>query len=546
MNAKQNSALPSFTWFNGNNKRSRLPHHQQFTRPLLPTFDREKPSSFIHSPTFIFHLQPLVQPQLSISPRSLRSISLVSFAVNTDRAHRHKYARPLIQRRRRHVELCCSRCWCSSIIVSYASLEPKFCSMLISHSNDAADSCALSISTVFVTPSPPTVTVHDAASTSTVFITASSTVGVEISEVPKPTTVTAISTLLSTTTASEAQSISAGGNEKGVIGASDLVTSTLTAYVTVPYVEKSPTTSTEAIIGYYVQDGTTHYLDGQTPSPSESYVYLSNAVTVTVEPTAAAPATPEGTSTTVVHTTVTSFQHVTFTQSLSAKGTASASVGTPSKFTGIGPDGWNTTSTAYVATGTGVVGTVISARSGFGGQSSYSIATDSTFDVYGQHSIVPLSTMSAAAGFSVYTSLSDPTAPSTVDAASTTSSIEGKPTSSGTSFANPLFSNSTLLSPRPTTNSSVIVVPTSSFSTVYTAVPLALNSSTDGSGISTISAAPSPSTTAESSVQVSTSASSTFSNATVASSTSSATPSQSSCGLVGDFTMNVSHRSSVM
>ncbi|TVY13540.1 hypothetical protein LARI1_G008039 [Lachnellula arida] len=360
--------------------------------------------------------------------------------------------------------------WCVAAIAA-AAPSPNL---------DAADTCAPSISTVFLTAAPSTststVTVHDVSSISTVYITEHTTV--QVSEVSNPTsTLTAISTFYTTTTASETRTIPTSDNDQGAAVASDTATEHTVA--TAPY---GQTSSSPEVISYYVESGITKYLDGQTPNPSDSTVYLTGVVTVTVEPIYTASSvvlssstvesihtapgivvssssvesihtapgivvssssvesihtapgivvsssSVEPTTTVYAHTTITTSVETTLADTLSAKSTYSA--GSSLSFTGIGAGGWNKSSTASIVSGaTGATGTVAS-QSGLGvtSLSSLSLVISSSYDIYSPHSVSQLTSLAAASGFQTTPAIATPVYAST-DADVSASAIGGQDTS---------------------------------------------------------------------------------------------------------------------
>jgi hypothetical protein len=218
----------------------------------------------------------------------------------------------------------------------------------------AEDCVAPSIETVFVTVP---------ASPSTIYVTAPvSYAVVGLSDVPV-TTVTRVATLTSTTTAFD-QTITAHAKSSSVAGqVNDPYAGTITEIdvLTITDVSLVPTksggivtyTETPApngILYYVVQNGTTYWLDGQTPDPTGSYVYATSTATILpVDPTVWS--SQHTTSTLTIHSTVRSTQKFTLTETLeSATSTvhvgpaSSASAGTGLPYMPSGE--WNATKTS--------------------------------------------------------------------------------------------------------------------------------------------------------------------------------------------------------
>ncbi len=339
---------------------------------------------------------------------------------------------------------------------------------------------------------------------------------------------------------------------------------------------------------FVVENGTTYWLNGQTPAPSESYVVQTSVVTV--EPVPKASETSEETSTTTVHVTHHSTSQLTIIETLSAPSTTSSTqqqftiaevpcktstppsyVGSGSTFTGIRTGGWNATSIA-LSRGTG---------SGTGAVSSPSTLSLMPYDpsqpITLATTFTPLSLSSLAAQSGFNEDSSSTVAVSALTAAATSSS-----TAAGvySSLPNPPYVNKTsLASSSPlvvgsgsSTNSALDTAVLSALSSLLTGYsstpPYAANSTTTNSLYSTgvmLPTAPLSTslsqpftsqpftsapftppylTTIQSSkatgVPLSTAPSSTNLNqtSTYVSSSASATPTK--CGEQGDFTLTVS------
>jgi hypothetical protein len=160
---------------------------------------------------------------------------------------------------------------------------------------------------------------------STIYVTVpASSVEFNLSEAPT-STLTRFATLYSTTTGqpvTETLSIVLSSATGRVNNGTSHVTTTQTAVITLTNVNLTPvpsggsltyteTPAPNGILDYVVENGTTYWLDGRTPAPSESYVYATSSVTVI--PVYATPSTSEqATSTLTLHSTAYFTEQVRF------------------------------------------------------------------------------------------------------------------------------------------------------------------------------------------------------------------------------------------
>ncbi|KAE8444646.1 hypothetical protein EG329_014394 [Mollisiaceae sp. DMI_Dod_QoI] len=288
-----------------------------------------------------------------------------------------------------------------------------------------SDSCALSATTVFVTvPQAVTVTIHD---------TPTSYVTLDLSE-PPTSTLTRTNTLYSTTTtlAPETDTIylsvkaSTSDNAAAITTPTPSYESTVfeTTVVTVTNVQLTPASSggsltygetpaSNGLLTFVVENGTTYWLNGQTPPPSQSYVVETSVVTVVPVNT---PITKQHhTSTLTLHTTIYSTTPLTIIETLSAVNSSStraynftaSSFGTVPTTARSSWAGWNATSTAGGALSTGVSNQFTTLSDGaFNPYSQVSFVTEeSTFDIYEKPTTThSLSSYAAKSGFNVLTS----------------------------------------------------------------------------------------------------------------------------------------------
>lgn len=298
----------------------------------------------------------------------------------------------------------------------------------------------------------------------------------------------------------------------------------------------SETAAPNGLLLYVVENGTTYWLNGKTPAPSESYVVLTSVVTV--EPVPESSHTSDETST--VHLTRYSTQSFTVTETLStpsASKTASShqpqltqitqvlstpcstAVETGSSFTGIGAGGWNSTSTTRSGYQTGFQTAAMGSPSTLSLMPldpSQPVSLDTTY------SIRSLNTMEAQSGFNAF---------STSSAGDSTSSNGGAYTSTPVAP----YANTTWVSP----TSSSPVLSSVATSALGTAVSTSAASSLP-SGSSSITTA--SSATASSSLfssYLSTSPTAISNNQTSTSVSSTASGATSNCGEYGDFTLTV-------
>jgi hypothetical protein len=304
----------------------------------------------------------------------------------------------------------------------------------------------------------------------------------------------------------------------------------LTPYQSGGHLTYSETAAPNGLLQFVVENGTTYWLNGQTPAPSQSY--MIQASVVTVEPVPEASATSDETST--VHLTRYSTQKFTITEALSSSSaaraasshteqpttkslstscstsTASSYIATGSTFTGIGAGGWNATSTTRSGSQSGAIG------------------SPSTLSLM---PLLPSQPLSLATTFSLL-SLTSLAAQSGFNAFSTSSALGSASTPGGTytSTIVPPYANTTSPASRSSPYSgSAVQSASSSFPSSYSASQV-FNSTTVKPSYTTV---PVPAST--------TTPSSTSLNQTSTSASSAASAASSNCGEYGDFTLTVSH-----
>jgi hypothetical protein len=270
-------------------------------------------------------------------------------------------------------------------------------------------------------------------------------------------------------------------------------------------------------LSFVVVDGTTSWLDGQTPAPGETYIYTSSVVTVVPVVSKS-----EDDPTTTLTSTIRLTSKVTVTKPLPSSKTLVLNGASGGTFTGMATGGWNATTIAVGFIGTGLLTAGTAPTS-----SKPTLVTDEpTFDLYPTttRSAISVSSYAAQSGFRQYTTL---TAPAITSAAGgwTTAVVNDQtwswvaPGSSPTpvvpSSALPPFVNSTFSTSRPSS------VPSSN-STFSSAISSGAANFTIV--LSNISTAPSTTTANQTSTSVTP--------------TASAMPTK--CGISGDFTLNVS------
>lgn len=389
--------------------------------------------------------------------------------------------------------------------------------------------------TVFVTISSLSTVTSYQAPAQTVYVTLPCSSDIE-SNTPT-TTLTRVNTLASTTYLQvDTVYLTAPGAASTVLAeaaattkAPHQVTITETTVLVVTNVQLTPlhsggsltyseTAAPNGLLTFVVENGTTYWLNGQTPAPSESYVVETSVVTAV--PIASA-ASSSDTSIVTLHTTLYSTQEFTITETLSTPSpTNSASVyaGTGSSFTGIAAGGWNATSTTRSALKTGAVAYPTT-------RSLLSLMTqDPSFNLTTTYSIVSSTSLAAQAGFNAVT---------TSSAAGSTSSATGALTSPVPPYANITLAQSSPASIGlgPVTSSAsgtAVSAASGPFPTGYSSTPSQLANST---AIASSYATGVPMSSTQSMTNATQSS-------TSAASTVSATP--STCGEVGDFTLNVS------
>ena len=343
---------------------------------------------------------------------------------------------------------------------------------------------------------------------------------------------------------------------------------------------------------FVVGNGTTYWLNGQTPAPSESYVVQTSVVTV--EPVPKASETSEEASTTTVHVTHHSTSKVTIKETLSAPSTTSSAqqqftiaktpyktstpssyVGSGSTFTGIRTGGWNATSIPLSRGTGGRTGAVsspsppsmmlydpsqpITLATTFVPLSLSSLAAESGFQDYSSSTAAGSTLTAAASSFSspagVYSTTPNPPYVNTTSLASTSPSIVGSGSSTNSALGTAV---SSALSPLLTGYSSTPPYAANSTTTnsLYsTGIPLSTAPSSTSLSQTSTSASSTPpyianSTTVQSScttsVPLSTAPSSTSLNQTSTSVSSSASAAPTKCGEQGDFTLTVSRPNAII
>ncbi|PMD66927.1 uncharacterized protein K444DRAFT_623175 [Hyaloscypha bicolor E] len=300
----------------------------------------------------------------------------------------------------------------------------------------------------------------------------------------------------------------------------------LTPYQSGGHLTYSETAAPNGLLQFVVENGTTYWLNGQTPAPSQSYMIQTSVVTV--EPVPEASATSDETST--VHLTRYSTQKFTITEALSSSSaaraasshteqpttkslstscltsTASSYIATGSTFTGIGAGGWNATSTTRSGSQSGAIG------------------SPSTLSLM---PLLPSQPLSLATTFSLL-SLTSLAAQSGFNAFSTSSALGSASTPGGTytSTIVPPYANTTSPASRSSPYSgSAVQSASNSFPSSYSASQV-FNSTTVKPSYTTV---PVPAST--------TTPSSTSLNQTSTSASSAASATSSNCGEYGDFTL---------
>lgn len=277
---------------------------------------------------------------------------------------------------------------------------------------------------------------------STVYVTAPvSYVEVDLSEAPT-STLTRVSIRYGTTTTAQtsteylsaAQTSSAAGQADP--GSPYDSTITQIAVVTITNVNLTPlpsggsltyteTAAANGLFNYFVENGTTCWLDGETPAPGGAYVYSTSSVTVVpvYDPTSSS---EQATSTSTLQSTLYVTHQLTLTETLDS--TSSSSNKLPySKIQG----GWNATKTSSGGVYSGATG-------------SPTLVLYSTFNIYGtSHSTISKSTLAAASGFYAFS-----TPVSGYAKVSTTPSDPGSSTSSASGQETPASINGVTISLR--------------------------------------------------------------------------------------------------
>jgi hypothetical protein len=325
----------------------------------------------------------------------------------------------------------------------------------------------------------------------------------------------------------------------------------------------SETAKPNGLINYVVENGTTYWLNGQTPNPTEAFVLMTSVVTVLPVPSSAS--NSDETLTTTLKTTI--YTRLTFTETISLKNSSAptstvygAQFGTSSSFTGMASGGWNAT---WTVSAKGVVGTGAAGFSPFP-TSATLVLSKPSLDIYHTKSAQPsitIETLSAQSGFNVYTTFSTaaPTSPPGSPSAAengTTLILNGQTVTWGGSTT-AVDAASSLPSYANTTASPVSVLHTATSARVGTTASHVIDTTAISfiplsSSVLSVASTPGISnytilTAASYSSQLTTHAT-TPSVATLSQSptsefsTASAAPSV--CGEVGDFTLNVSNHQS--
>ncbi|KAG0647067.1 hypothetical protein D0Z07_7065 [Hyphodiscus hymeniophilus] len=215
----------------------------------------------------------------------------------------------------------------------------------------------------------------------------------------------------------------------------EIATVTLTNVHLTPLQSGGSVTYTETpapngLLNYVVENGTTYWLDGQTPAPGESYVYSTSSITVLPVYDSTLDTEPAS-STLTVQTTLYVTAQFTVTENLSTELSSSSkrvvtSAGTGSLYTSTF-GGWNATKTSD-AGGVFSGATAVSSAAGIAAQISPSFVLYSSFDIYKtSHSSISMSSYAAQSGFYAFTSVSGHAIASTTpsDSATGTSSARG-------------------------------------------------------------------------------------------------------------------------
>lgn len=380
------------------------------------------------------------------------------------------------------------------------------------------NACSPSISTIFATPSPIYVTL-------TVQQTTASTIYV---------TVPQISTVLVSAPPTSSSSLESATQDSGKAQSSPVYDATIheTAYVTVILDNPETTPAAEGPLSFMVVDGTTTWL-GQTPTPGEVLVIASSASVVTFVPQQETKALTTIESTTTVRSTIRTQVTVTVVQTPSSTPSASLYVGTAS-FTGKPTGGWNASTILPAHTGE----TRVVAKS----SPPTLVLDEPTYNLYPttSRSSIQISSYVAASGFRSYTTLTAPTLLSS-PGGSTTAVVHGQTFSWSASAT----STSEL---QPYTIPSEVPYGTTTLATSYTALSSSSSSRSvlatgvsNSTSLKSVTATNSVSTVVDaynSTTLVSTPT--TSSVVLTSSSVSSPSPSSTTCGLTGNFVLNVS------
>jgi hypothetical protein len=260
------------------------------------------------------------------------------------------------------------------------------------------ETCDGSLSTVLVTvPGVSIVTIHDAPTT-TVYVTSPSYAVVEIGELPTTTLTSYYTTTHTTTIYTTLATLENDPTAKIVYETTITETVILnTVYETVSQVNP---------LSFVVLGGSTSWIGDIAPASTESYVIVTNAITVVPINTPEPSSNMDHTRTTTIITTVVNSHQYTITMTLPPQ-IITATVlpaGTGIPYTGVAPGGWNasygfgdgvsvtkpsssnpvfvTTEPSYDLYSTRIAEslTVSDAKSGFAALSTVGLSSSSTFD----------------------------------------------------------------------------------------------------------------------------------------------------------------------
>jgi len=334
----------------------------------------------------------------------------------------------------------------------------------------------------------------------------------------------------------------------------------LTPYSSGVDVTYSETAAPNGLINYAVENGTTYWLKGQTPNPSETYILMTSVVTVLPVPSSVS--NSNETLTPTLQTTI--YTRVTFTEALSLKHSSAPTsmaygaplIGTGPSFTGMASGGWNATSTVPAKA---VVGTAAVGFSPFSTSVTLAISK-SSLDIYHTKSAQPsitIETLSAESGFIAYTTFAKPastlSSSSPGDAGNSTTlirngqtfTLSGSATAVDAASSLPPYANTTISLASTLSNATSdgigIATPlgvTSSPALSFIPLSSSVLSSISTAGLTNYTTLTAPTYSSQLTTHATTPTVVTSSNSPTSVSTASATP--STCGELGDFTLDVS------